>query len=69
MTRHGYRRSLDAAPKGAATNLPSDLREQHTFIVAAFRREQQALVDEWLPWLVDPEEAMRFIAALERSSA
>jgi hypothetical protein len=29
--------------------LPGDLREQHSFIVTAFRREQQALVDEWLP--------------------
>ena len=45
-------RSLD----GHHHHLPDDLRAQHTFIVAAFRREQQALVDEWLPWLVDLQE-------------
>ncbi|HEU4975246.1 MAG TPA: SRPBCC family protein [Baekduia sp.] len=45
-------RSLD----GRHHDLPGDLRTQHTFVVAAFRREQQALVDQWLPWLVDLEE-------------
>lgn len=45
-------RSLD----GRQHQLPDDLSAQHTFILAAFRREQQALVDEWLPWLVDLEE-------------
>jgi hypothetical protein len=45
--------------------MPGDLREQHTFIVAAFRREQQALVDEWLPWLVDLEERRPDVAVYE----
>jgi hypothetical protein len=34
-------------------------------IVAACRREQQALVDEWLPWLIDPEERRPDVAACE----
>ena len=45
--------------------MPDDLRAQHTFIVAAFRREQQALVDEWLPWLVDLEERRADVAVYE----
>jgi carbon monoxide dehydrogenase subunit G len=54
-------RSLD----GHHHHLPDDLPAQHTFIVAAFRREQQALVDEWLPWLVDLEERREDIAVYE----
>ena len=54
-------RSLD----GRHHNLPGDLREQHTFIVAAFRREQQALVDEWLPWLLDLEARRPDVAVYE----
>ena len=50
---------------GRHHNLPGDLREQHTLIVAAFRREQQALVDEWLPWLVDLEERRPDVAVYE----
>ncbi|HEX6944621.1 MAG TPA: hypothetical protein VF196_00405, partial [Casimicrobiaceae bacterium] len=30
-----------------------------------FRREQQALVDEWLPWLVDLEERRPDVAVFE----
>ena len=54
-------RSLD----GRHHHLPDDLREQHTFIITAFRREQQALVDEWLPWLVDLEERRPDVAVYE----
>lgn len=54
-------RSLD----GRRHRLPDDLRAQHTFIVAAFRREQQALVDEWLPWLADIEERRADVAVYE----
>ena len=54
-------RSLD----GHHHQLPDDLRAQHTFIVAAFRREQQALVDEWLPWLVDLEQRRPDLAVYE----
>jgi carbon monoxide dehydrogenase subunit G len=54
-------RSLD----GRHHRLPDDLRARHTFIVAAFRREQQALVDEWLPWLVELEERRPDVAVYE----
>ncbi len=54
-------RSLD----GRDHHLPDDLREQHTFIITAFRREQQALVDEWLPWLLDLEERRPDVAVYE----
>ena len=54
-------RSLD----GRHHHLPDDLREQHTFIITAFRREQQALVDEWLPWLLDLEDRRPDVAVYE----
>ena len=54
-------RSLD----GRHHQLPDDLRAQHTFIVAAFRREQQALVDEWLPWLAEIEGRRADVAVYE----
>jgi carbon monoxide dehydrogenase subunit G len=54
-------RSLD----GRHHDLPGDLREQHTFIIAAFRREQQALVDEWLPWLTGLQERRPDVAVYE----
>src|SRR5450755_2638014 len=38
-------RSLD----GREYDLPQDLAHAHGIVVVAFRREQQALVDEWLP--------------------
>ena len=50
---------------GGHHRLPDDLRAQRTFIVAAFRREHQALVDEWLPWLIDLEERRPDVAVLE----
>lgn len=54
-------RSLD----GRHHRLPEDLRAQHTFLLAAFRREQQALVDAWLPWLLDLEERRSDVAVYE----
>lgn len=54
-------RSLD----GRHHSSPGDLRKQYTFIVAAFRREQQALVDGWLPRLVDLEERRPDVAVYE----
>ena len=50
---------------GRHHDLPGDLREQHTFIIAAFRREQQSLVDEWLPWLIDLEQRRPDVAVHE----
>jgi hypothetical protein len=54
-------RSLD----GEQHDLPAGLNADHTFILAAFRREQQALVDEWLPWLADLEERRADVAFYE----
>lgn len=54
-------RSLD----GRHHQLPEDLRAQHTFLVAAFRREQQALVDEWLPWLIDLQQRRADVVVYE----
>ena len=61
----GCRRLSGRSLDGRHHQLPDDLRAQHTFIVAAFRREQQALVDEWLPWLVDLEERRPDVAVYE----
>jgi carbon monoxide dehydrogenase subunit G len=54
-------RALDGEPY----ELPDDLRKQHTFLIAAFRREQQALVDEWLPWLLALEQRKSDVAVYE----
>ena len=54
-------RSLD----GRHHRLPEDLRAQHTFLLAAFRREQQALVDTWLPWLAELEQRRADVAVYE----
>ncbi|MGZ4174868.1 MAG: SRPBCC family protein [Solirubrobacteraceae bacterium] len=42
-------RALD----GTEYELPGDLAKEHNVLVVAFRREQQRVVDEWLPWLTD----------------
>ena len=54
-------RALD----GRSYELPADLRKHYSFIVVAFRREQQALVDEWLPWLLEFEERRADVAVYE----
>jgi hypothetical protein len=55
-------RSLDGEPR----ELPDDLSKSRTFIIAAFRREQQAFVDQWLPWLLELEERRPDLAVYER---
>ena len=45
-------RSLD----GRSYDLPGDLAKPYNFLVVAFRREQQRLVDQWLPWLTQLEQ-------------
>ncbi len=74
---HGLRKTLGTRePRGLPAlsgrnldgdryELPRDLRKQYSFIVVAFRREQQALVDKWLPWLVDLEERRPDLAVYE----
>jgi uncharacterized protein YndB with AHSA1/START domain len=54
-------RSLD----GKAYQVPGDLAKQHDFLVVAFRREQQRLVDQWLPWLIELEQTRSDVAVYE----
>lgn len=54
-------RALDGKPY----ELPGDLRTQYSFVVVAFHREQQALVDQWLPWLLDLEQRRSDVAVYE----
>jgi carbon monoxide dehydrogenase subunit G len=54
-------RALD----GQVYELPGDLAQQHNFLVLAFRREQQRVVDHWLPWLLDLEQRRSDVAIYE----
>ncbi len=54
-------RALDGEPY----ELPDDLRKHHSFLIVAFRREQQALVDQWLPWLLAREQRSPEVAVYE----
>ena len=54
-------RALDGTEYG----LPGDLAKQHNFFVVAFRREQQRLVDAWLPWLIGLEQRRSDVAVYE----
>jgi carbon monoxide dehydrogenase subunit G len=54
-------RALD----GKEYELPGDLPKQHNFVVVAFRREQQRVVDQWLPWLIDLEQRRSDVAVYE----
>ncbi len=54
-------RSLD----GKEYDLPQGLAHPHSIVVVAFRREQQALVDEWLPWLLELEASRSDLAFYE----
>ena len=54
-------RALD----GKEYELPGDLGKEHNFFVVAFRREQQSLVDQWLPWLIDIEQRRSDVAVYE----
>ena len=54
-------RALD----GKEYELPGDLAKQHNFLVVAFRREQQRVVDQWLPWLIELEQRRSDVAVYE----
>jgi carbon monoxide dehydrogenase subunit G len=54
-------RSLD----GRSYELPGDLAKPYNLLVVAFRREQQALVDRWLPWLIELEHRRSDVAVYE----
>ena len=54
-------RALD----GRSYQLPGDLAKPYNLLVVAFRRDQQALVDRWLPWLTKLEERRADVAVYE----
>ncbi len=54
-------RALD----GRAHELPGDLAKPYSLLVVAFRREQQRLVDQWLPWLLEVERDRPDVAVYE----
>ncbi|HUO69869.1 MAG TPA: SRPBCC family protein [Solirubrobacteraceae bacterium] len=54
-------RSLD----GRSYELPGDLAKPHNLLVVAFRREQQAVVDRWLPWLTELGQRRGDVAVYE----
>lgn len=54
-------RALD----GKEYELPGELAKQHNLLVVAFRREQQRLVDQWLPWLIDFEQRRSDVSVYE----
>lgn len=54
-------RALD----GREYELPGDLAKQHNLLVIAFRREQQRVVDQWLPWLIELEQHRSDVAVYE----
>jgi carbon monoxide dehydrogenase subunit G len=54
-------RALD----GRAYELPRDLAKPYSLLVVAFRREQQRLVDQWLPWLLELEQDRPDVAVYE----
>jgi len=54
-------RSLD----GERYEFPQDLIRPNTFLVLAFRREQQRPVDSWLPWLLDLERGRPGVGVYE----
>lgn len=54
-------RALD----GRSHELPGDLAKPHNLLVVAFRREQQAVVDRWLPSLTELEQRRGDVAVYE----
>ena len=50
---------------GRAYELPGDLAKPYSLLVLAFRREQQRLVDQWLPWLLELERDRADVAVYE----
>jgi carbon monoxide dehydrogenase subunit G len=54
-------RSLD----GRSYELPGDLTKPYNLLAVAFRREQQAVVDQWLPWLTRLEREREDVAVYE----
>lgn len=54
-------RSLD----GEDYQFPRELRRRFGILVLAFRREQQEIIDDWLPWLLALERRRSDVAVCE----
>ena len=54
-------RALD----GRSYELPGDLPKPYNLLIVAFRLEQQAVVDQWLPWLTELERGRADVAVYE----
>jgi carbon monoxide dehydrogenase subunit G len=50
---------------GKEYELPGDLAKPHNVLIVAFRRDQQRIVDQWLPWLTDLEQKRVDVAVYE----
>ena len=50
---------------GRSYELPGDLAKPYNLLAVAFRREQQAVVDRWLPWLIELEQRREDVAVYE----
>jgi carbon monoxide dehydrogenase subunit G len=73
----GLRRTLDdqrsqhlrpitgRALNGGVHAIPDDLSKPYSFLIVAFRREHQQLVDGWLPWLTGLERDRSDVAVYE----
>ncbi|HET9124666.1 MAG TPA: SRPBCC family protein [Solirubrobacteraceae bacterium] len=73
----GLRQKLGPGPPGALSTmsgraldgrsykLPGDLVKPYNLLVVAFRRQQQAIVDRWLPWLTELERRRDDVAVYE----
>jgi len=51
--------------EGRSYELPGDLAKPYNLLVVAFRREQQAVVDRWLSWLIELEQRRPDVAVYE----
>jgi hypothetical protein len=57
--------TFEAIDAGTRVTYDGELAKQHTFLVVAFRREQQRVIDQWLPWLIDLEQRRSDVAVYE----
>jgi len=61
----GLSRLSGRALDGRVYELPGDLTKPYNLLIVAFRREQQRLVDQWLPWLIELERGRADVAVYE----
>ena len=57
MTKRSFPRIKARDLDGREVMLPTGLAGEWNVVIIAFRRQQQAMVDSWVPWLRDLAEA------------